>query len=97
MAFCCQMDNTVDMVLPHQLQHLLEIADVCPYKRVIRFILNIFQVCQITSVCQFVKIDNVIIRIFIHKQTHHVASDEACTTRNKYIPFKFHCSVLLFG
>jgi hypothetical protein len=26
-----------------------------------------------------------------------MAADEACATRNKYIPFKSHCSVLLSG
>ena len=36
MAFCRQVNNSVDMVLLHQLLNLVEVADVCFYERVIR-------------------------------------------------------------
>ena len=67
MAFGCQVDDTINTILPHQSLHFFKIADVGFYKCIIRLVLNIFQVSQITCISQFVKIDNVIVRIFVHK------------------------------
>ena len=41
MAFCRQVNNSIDMVLLHQLLNLVKVADVCFYERVIWFVFYI--------------------------------------------------------
>ena len=79
MAFCCKMDDPVNQVLSHQLQHFVEIADVGLHKGVIGFILNVLQVGQVAGICQLVQINDVVFRIFVDKQTYHMTADESGT------------------
>ena len=88
MAFGRQVDNTVHMVLLHQFANLLEIADVRLDKRIVRLIFDVFQVCQVSGVGQFVQVDDPIIRIFVYKQPHYMRSDESGSAGNDDISFK---------
>ena len=90
MAFRCQVNNSINMILLEDFQHFIKVTDISLYKGIIRLILDIFQVSQITGISQFIQIDNMIFRIFIDEQTYNVRSDEACSTCNQYISCKIH-------
>ena len=90
MAFRCQMDHSVDAVLPEQFQYLFKITDICFYKSIIRLLFNVCQIGQIPRISQLIQINDMIFRIFRHKQTHNMRADKTGTTGNQYIPFKIH-------
>ena len=92
MAFGSKMDDAVHGVLRHQFTHLVEVADVRLGKGVIRLVLNVFQIRQVSGIRQFIYINYMVFRIFVHEQAHHVASDETCTAGNddihSFVAFK---------
>ena len=52
MAFRCEMNHTVDIVLLKDLDHLLSVTDICFDKGVVLFLLDILQILQITCIGQ---------------------------------------------
>ena len=76
------------MVLLHQFANLLEIADVRLDKRIVRLIFDVFQVCQVSGVGQFVEVDDPVIRVFVDKQPYDVRTNETGTAGNDNISFK---------
>ena len=90
MAFSSQMNDTVYMILLHDFLHLLVVADISLDKCVVGLVFDVLQIGQVPSIGQFVQIDDVILGIFVHEQTDHMASDEAGTAGNQYIAFEFH-------
>ena len=77
-----QVDDAVDLLVLHQLQEGVEVADVHLYKLVVGLVLDVLQVGEVARIRQLVQIDDVILRILVHKQAHHVASNKACATSN---------------
>ena len=69
----------------HQLVERFEITDVHLHKLVVRLVLDILQVRQVSSVCQLVQTDDIIFRVLVHEQSYHVAADESGTAGNYYI------------
>ena len=72
MAFCSQMDNAVYLIVVHQLEHQLEVADVALHKGVVGLVLDVLEVGQIACISQLVEVDDVILGIFVHEQTDNV-------------------------
>ena len=81
MAFRRQMNHPVYTIVPENFQHPLEIADVRFYESVILRLLHILQIRQITRISQFIQIHDPVLRIFRHKQTHHMRADKTGTAR----------------
>ncbi len=50
MTLCSQVDNPVHLLLLHEFQHPLKIADIHLDKAVIRLVLDIFQVGKIPGI-----------------------------------------------
>ena len=71
-AFCSQMDNAVYLIVVHQLEHQLEVADVALHKGVVGLVLDVLEVGQIACISQLVEVDDVILGIFVHEQTDNV-------------------------
>ncbi len=84
MALGSKVDDAVYMLVLHQLVESLEVADVHLHELVVRTVLNILQVCQVAGVGQLVEIDDVILRVLVHEQAHHMAPYEAGATSNNY-------------
>ena len=77
-AFCRQVDDTVNLFVLHELVERVEVADVHLHELVVRLVFDVFEVCKVTGVCQLVKIDNLVFRVLVHEQANHVATNEAC-------------------
>ena len=90
MTLSCKVNDTVNLLVLHQLVERIEITDIHADKLVIWLILNIFEVSQITSVCQLVQIDDVVLRVLVYKQTNYMVADKSGTTSNNYIPFHYY-------
>jgi hypothetical protein len=49
-----------------------EKVDIALNESIVRLVLNVLEVSQITSVCQLVEVDDVILRIFVHEKSYYV-------------------------
>lgn len=91
MAFGCEVDDAVNIVFPHDVEHGIEVADVGFFKSVIGHVFDVFQILQIACIGQFVEVDNAIFRIFVDKQSDNMAADESGAAGDDYIAFEIHC------
>ena len=80
MRLCGKMDDSIDLFILHQLIESLKITDIHLYKLVVRLILNIFEISQITCICKLIKVDDIVFRIFVDKESYNVTAYESCTT-----------------
>ena len=60
MALGSEMDDAIHLVVLHQFQHQVEITDITLNKSIVRLVLDVLEVSQVTSVCQLIKVDDVI-------------------------------------
>ena len=67
MALGSKVDNARNVLFLHQGIDSVEVADVRFHKAVVRLVLNVFEVRQVTRVGQLIHIDDSILRIFVHK------------------------------
>ena len=80
MAFGCQMDNAVDVFLLHQFVDSLEVANIQLYELVVGLTLDVFQISQVSGVCQLIQVNDLLFRIFVDEQTHYVTANESGTS-----------------
>ena len=85
------MDDTINLLVLHQLVESIEIADIHAYELVVCFVLNIFEVSEVACINEFIQVDNVVFRVLVHEQTNYMAADETNTTGDNYI---FHCLII---
>ena len=93
MTLRCKVDYTIDIVLLEKSIYSLKITYIGLYEGVVGFILYIFQVSEVTRICQFIEVDDILLEIFIYKETNYMASNKTCTARDKYI-FHLYVSML---
>jgi excinuclease UvrABC helicase subunit UvrB len=77
-------------VFLHERQHKVEIADVCLDKHVVRLVFYVLEVGKVSRISQFVEVDDTVLRIFVHEQTHYVAANEAGASSDDDISLKIH-------
>src|SRR5574344_2638128 len=80
MTLCRQVNDTVNLLILHELVESIKIADVHLHKLVVGLILYILKVCQVSSISKLVKIDDFIRWILVDKQANHMATDKSSTT-----------------
>ena len=71
-ALSSEMDDAIHLVVLHQLQRLVEIADIALNESLVRLVLNVFEVSQVACVSQLIEVDDVILRIFVHEKSYYV-------------------------
>ena len=82
MAFCRQVNDAVDQFVLHELVERIEVADVHLHELVVRLALDVLEVREVARVGELVEVDNLVIRVLVHEQAHHVATNKACTAGN---------------
>ena len=95
MAFGGQMDDAVHMILFHQGIDGIKIADVCFDEGVVGLVLYILEIGQITGISQFVKIDDMVVGVFVDKESDYMTADKTGSTGDDYVSFKIHCFAVL--
>ena len=81
-AFGGQVNDAVDFFVLHKLIKGVKIADIHLYELVVRLVFDVLEVCKVTRISELIEVDNLVFRILIHKQTDHVATNEACAASN---------------
>ncbi len=77
MALGGQMDDAVHLFLLHQLIYTVEVADVHFYELVVGLAFHVLQVGQVARVGELIEVDDIIFRVLVHKQAHHMAAYES--------------------
>ena len=57
-----------------KIEWLLIVADVSFHEHIVRHVLYVLQVSQVTCIRQLVKIYYSVLRIFVHEQAHYMAA-----------------------
>ena len=89
MAFGGEVDDAVDMVFCDYAAHFVEIGYIGLDKAVVRTVFDILEVCEVAGIGKFVKVDNVVVRIFVDEKPDHVRSDESGSAGDEYVTL--HC------
>lgn len=85
MTFGGQVDDSVDLLVPHQLEHALEVADVHLHELVVGLRLDVPKILQISGIRKLVQIDDLVIRIPVDEKSYYVGSYESVAAGNNYI------------
>ena len=93
MTFGCEMDDAIHLVVLYQFQHQVKITDITLYESIVRLILDVLEVSQITCVSQLVEVDDVILRIFVRisplQRPHYFTSSYTYLFSKKVILLSF--------
>ena len=84
------MDDSVDLILAHDGADRVNITDVRLDESIIRTILYVMEIGEVSGVGELVQIDDMVVRIFIDEKTDHMTAYEAGTAGNDYTPFEIH-------
>lgn len=90
MAFCREVDDSVDLILAHDGADRVNVTDVCLDESIIRTILYVMEIGEVSGVGELVQIDDMVVRIFVDEKTDHMTAYEAGTAGNDYTPFEIH-------
>ena len=71
-ALCSEVDNAVNLVLLHEFENHLEVADVALNECVVLLVLNVLQVGEVASICEFVEVYDVILRVLVDKKSNNM-------------------------
>ena len=66
-ALGSQMDDSVHLLVLHQLIESVEVANVHLDKLIVGLLFYILQVSEVARICQFIKINDVVFGIFVHE------------------------------
>ena len=72
MALGSKVNNAVNLLALHQIVEGLEVADIHLHKLIVWLRLYILEVCEVTRVGELIEIDNIVLRVLIYKQAHHM-------------------------
>ena len=72
MAFCCKVDDSIDLLILHKLIECLEVADIHLHELIVRLVLDVLEVCEVTCVGKLVEVDDIVFRIFVHKKANYM-------------------------
>lgn len=85
MALGSEVDDAVDMLLLHKLIERLEVADVHLHELVVGLIFYVLEVGEVASICQLIEVDDAVVGIFVHEQSHNMRADKSRTAGDNYI------------
>ena len=77
-----QVDDAIHLLLLHEGEESVKVADVHLHELIVGHVLDVPQVLQVAGVGQFVEVDDVVLRVLAYKEPYHMASYEACSSCN---------------
>jgi len=92
MRFCCKVYNSIKLMQFKQFMNLVSIYNISFDKMIIWFALYITEIFKIPCISKLVEIENLIIGIFIYKESDQVRTYKSSSTSNKY----FFMHILIF-
>ena len=94
MALGSEMDDTVNLLVLHQLIESIEVADVHLDKLIIRLVLDVLEVGEVTSVRQLVEVDDALVGIPVHEEANDMRANKSGTASDNDI---LHIRLFLFN
>lgn len=82
---CSDVDDTINLLILHQMAKGDEVADIYLDKLVVWLVFDVLKVQQINSIGEFIEIYDVILGIFVYEKSNYVTSDKASSTGDNYI------------
>ena len=76
-AFGSEVNDAIDFFILHELVERVKIADVHLHELVVRLVLDILEIREVTRVSKLVKVDNLVFRVLVHEQANDMTSDKA--------------------
>ncbi len=67
------------LLILHQLQEAIEVTDIHLNKLVVRLVLDVFEVGKVAGISEFVKVDDVVLRVFVDEQAYNMGAYETGT------------------
>ncbi len=89
------MDYAVDMMVGYDVAHGVEIGNVGADECIVGGVLYVSEVGEVSGVCEFVEIHDVVIRILVDEQAHNVRADESGAAGDEDVTF--HSVFSCFG
>jgi len=77
MRFSSQVDHPLKTVLLKELLNKIPVDDVTPDKGVMRQVLHVLQISQVTCISQLIKVHHPVTRILVYKQPNHMGTNES--------------------
>ena len=77
-------------MLFHECQHGVEVANVGLDKRIVGFVLYISQVLEVAGIGQFIDTNDMIVRIFVDKQSYYMGTNESSSTSDDDVHGRFN-------
>lgn len=72
MALGSEMDYAVNLFVLNELAEVGEVADIHLHELIVRLVLHVLQVGEVACVRQLVEVDNLVVGVFVDKQSDHV-------------------------
>lgn len=76
MGLSREMYDSVNFLILHKLVEGLKVADIHLDELVVRSILDVLEIRKVASIGQLVEIYDLILRIFVDKESYNMAADE---------------------
>lgn len=86
-AFCCKVDDAINLLILHQLIESIKVADIHLHELIVWLVLDIFEVGEIASISELIEVDDVVLGIFVYKKAHYMRANKACTSSDEYSSF----------
>ena len=72
MAFGGQMDDAVDAVRAYDAAHFFQVGNIGLDERIVGLPFYVLEVGEVAGIGQLIEVDNLIVRIAVDEQPHHV-------------------------
>ena len=89
MALGSEVYDTIDVILSEKTCNQFIVTYIAFDESIVRHAFDITEILKVSRICQGVKIDYPVIRIFVHQKPHEVTSYESGTAGDQYIPHNF--------
>ena len=77
MAFCGEVDYAVDLILPDDASHLVEVCYVGLDEGIVGSVLDVTEVGEVAGIGQLVEVDDTVVGIFVYEEADYMGADES--------------------
>ena len=71
-----QVDDAVHVLLLHQFENAVKVADIHLNKAVVGLVLDVLEVGQVAGIRELVQVNDLVFRVLVHEQPHYVTANK---------------------
>ena len=76
-AFCGEVDYAVDLILPDDASHLVEVCYVGLDEGIVGSVLDVTEVGEVAGIGQLVEVYDTVVGIFVYEEADYMGADES--------------------